>query len=108
MFSLYHETVMEIKAYQTPLAWVRLRWMEDYLLESLVEMYQQQKLQDYLTKKVEQAEETIALLMKDGRTRPMAEEEVIGELLAPPMEREPRWSRELRQMIPEIERSLKI
>lgn len=99
---------MVIKPYQTPLAWVRLRWMEEYLLESLVAMYQQQKLQDYLAKKVEWAEETISLLMKDGRTRPMAEEEVIGELLAPPRDYEPTWSRELRRMIPEIERSLKI
>lgn len=81
--------------------------MEEYLLESLVAMYHQQKLQDYLAKKVEWAEETISLLMKDGRTRPMAEEEVIGELLAPPRDYEPKWSRDLRRMIPEIERSLK-
>jgi len=99
---------MEIKPYQTPLARVHLRWMEDSRLDGLVEMYQQQKLQDYLAKKVTWAEDTIALLMKDGRTRPMAEEEVIGELLAPPREREPKWSMELRRMIPEIERSLKI
>lgn len=99
---------MEIKAYQTPLAWVRLRWMEEYLLASLVEMYQKQRLQDYLAKKVEQAENTIALLMKDGRTRPMAEEEVIGEILAPPQDYEPKWPKELKRMIPEIERSLKL
>ncbi len=99
---------MEIKPYQTPLARVHLRWMEDYRLDGLVEMYQQQKLQDYLEKKVEWAENTISLLMKNGRTRPMAEEEVIGELLAPPRDYEPTWSRELRRMIPEIERSLKI
>lgn len=99
---------MEIKPYQTPLARVHLRWMEDYRLDGLVEMYQQQKLQDYLEKKVEWAENTISLLIKDGRTRPMAEEEVIEELLAPHRDYEPKWSRELRQMIPEIERSLKI
>jgi len=99
---------MEIKPYQTPLARVHLRWMEDYRLDGLVEMYQQQKLQDYLTKKVDQAEETIEFLMKNGRTRPMAEEAVIGELLAPPQDYEPKWPRELKRMIPEIERSLKI
>jgi hypothetical protein len=107
MALLNNETVMGIKPYQTPLAWVRLRWMEDYLLESLVEIYQQQKLQDYFTKKVEQAEDTIAFLMKNGRTRQMAEEAVIGEVLAPPQDYEPKWSLELRRMIPEIERSLR-
>ncbi|HQO62632.1 MAG TPA: hypothetical protein PL069_04725 [Saprospiraceae bacterium] len=105
--SLINKAEMEIQPYQTPLAWVRLRWMEEYLLESLVEMYQQQKLQDCLTKKVEQAEVTIDFLMKNGRTRPMAEEAVIGEILAPPQDYQPKWPQKLKHMIPIIERSLK-
>jgi len=102
------KTGIEIKAYQTPLARVRLKWMEEYRLENLVELHQQQKLQDYLSKKVEAAEQTIAHLMRAGRTREMAEEAVIGEVLAPARDYTPWWPKELRQFIPEIERSLLI
>ena len=99
---------MDIKPHQTPLAWVHLRWMEDYRLERLVELYRQEKLQDYLAQKVEWAEDQISRLLEAGRTRWMVEEEVIGILLAPPRDYEPQWPRELMQMIPEIEWSLKI
>ena len=99
---------MNIKPYQTPLAWVHLRWMEDYRLEKLVELYRQKLLQEYLAKQVERAENQISLLLEAGRTRPMAEEKVIGILLAPPRDYEPQWPRELSRMIPEIEWSLKI
>ena len=91
MASLKNETGMEIKAYQTPLARVHLRWMEDYRLDSLVEMYHQERLQDYLAKKVEWAENTIALLMKDGRIwqqgspQSMLREEVLTRLYGAPI-----------------------
>lgn len=99
----------EIRSYQTPLAWVHLRWMEEYRLERLVELHLQNKLEGYLTKQVERAEDQISLLLQAGRTRELAEEEVIGILLAPPREEDPpSWSRELMRQIPEIERSLKI
>jgi len=100
--------IMQIKPYQTDLAEVHLLWMEEYNLNLLVELYEAQKLQEYLDKQVEWAEQQIQLLLKAGRPRPYAEEEVIGIMLAPPRDYEPKWPKELLRKIPEIENSLKI
>jgi len=81
--------------------------LEDYRLDYLVDLYHRRKLKKYLDIVVERAERQIEELLKAGRNRGMAEEEVSGILLAPPRDYEPKWNKALLNQIEEIENSLK-
>lgn len=103
------QSLGEIQGFQTPLALVRLRYIEEWNLPHAVELYQQDKLKDYLNKEVDRAENIISQLLKEGRSRDQAEEVAIYEILAPLRDEDPpEWPKKLLKMIPEIEDSLKI
>lgn len=69
--------------YQSPLAQTHLTWLEDSQPQGLEQLYRQGKLKSYLERIVNQAQDSLEQLQKEGRNSVEALEVVSAALLAP-------------------------